>query len=202
MCIINLCFLVNLLGRSHGAIPDQTMALVGLCVCKQCPRGEVMNKKIRHLRESYWKGLGKKQAQLPTSDVPKSVIHSTALKTFWRKGSNNPDWYHASLDQLQPVSKRSAPLFSRSNPDRLDMLLKNWRHVDPGHRQQLEIVPSSTKAIFSTIKETTGPSPQACKYLKSKDGSSISDSTEKMSRWIEHYSELYAGTSTVNSDSL
>ena len=45
--------------------------------------------------------------------------------------------------------------------------------------------------MYESIKQATGPRPQTCGVLKTKDGEVITDKSKKLGRWIEHCSELY-----------
>lgn len=52
------------------------------------------------------------------------------------------------------------------------------------------------------IRTAIGPTIQTGGILKRKDGTVISDKSEKLSCWVEHYSELYSGQSGVCAETL
>ena len=56
--------------------------------------------------------------------------------------------------------------------------------------------------MYEGIKKATGPTPSKTAPLKSKLGEVITDQTEQMQRWTEHYLELYATTNIVTDTAL
>ncbi|KAJ8350926.1 hypothetical protein SKAU_G00260560 [Synaphobranchus kaupii] len=56
--------------------------------------------------------------------------------------------------------------------------------------------------MYVGIKRAIGLTAQTCGVLKQKDGTVIKDKSEKLNRWIEHYSEVYTGQSQVSSDTI
>uniref|UniRef100_A0A2C9KHL5 Reverse transcriptase domain-containing protein n=1 Tax=Biomphalaria glabrata TaxID=6526 RepID=A0A2C9KHL5_BIOGL len=56
--------------------------------------------------------------------------------------------------------------------------------------------------MYEGIKKAIGPAQNKPAPLKSTTGETITDMSEQMHRWVEHYSELYATTSSVSDSAL
>ena len=189
---------------------------------------DVIRSRIPHLRNEYCDALNQELGDTNICDNPnpediwnnlKKAIHSTGLNTFGKRKRKDPDWYAASLETMEPVveKKRLASLRMKSRPTRsaLDELRacraetqrtarecakKYWESLC--ERIEHARDRGDAKSMYSAIKEATGPVSQSCSVLKQRDGSVITDNTSKLNRWIEHYSELYSGESTVCADTL
>lgn len=190
---------------------------------KQSIKIDVSRSQIPTLKEEYCDILKAKlsEADLSENCSPealwnslKQAIHSAGLESFGKKKRKDPDWYSASLETMHPIveKKRQALLKLKSRPTRT--ALSNLRACRAETQRtarkcakkyweslctQIEIArdKGDVKAMYSAIKEATGPVSQSCSILKEKDGSVITDNNDKLNRWIEHYSELYSGESSV-----
>ncbi|KAF6040881.1 hypothetical protein EB796_000813 [Bugula neritina] len=120
----------------------------------------------------------------------------------------DPDRYRASCDTIQPIleKKRAAMLKMKSRLSRAS--LAEYRAARALAQKtfcesvkvfwdslffHIEIAgdPANSKESFTAIKTATGPSTQTCSILKDKNDSVIKDNSQKLNRWVEHYSELY-----------
>jgi hypothetical protein len=198
------------------------------CNKKQTAKIDVNRSHIPDLREEYcdFLTLQLSDEKFSTSSNPedlwnnlKNVIHSTGLRCFGKRKRKDPDWYTASLETMEPVveKKRQALLRMKSRPTRSAQNELRACRADAQRtaRKCAKIYWDSlcsriekardqgnTKEMYSAIKEATGPVSQSCSVLKHRDGSVITDNSEKLDRWIEHYSELYTGESTVCAETL
>ena len=71
-------------------------------------------------------------------------------------------------------------------------LLKTYRQLQT----------QETLGVYEGIKKATGSKPSKSAPLKSADGSIIKDKSQQMSRWVEHYSELYHRETKVTEEAL
>ena len=142
----------------------------------------------------------------------RKTIHEAALATYSKKVKQNPDWYIASLPIIQPVleEKRKALIQLKVRPTRQARFAHCVARANAQravracareywHSICLDIETArdhgDTRGMYAGIKRATGPTAQTSGVLKQKDGTVINDKSEKLNRWIEHYSKLYTGQS-------
>ncbi|KAI8505331.1 hypothetical protein Bbelb_174400 [Branchiostoma belcheri] len=148
-----------------------------------------------------------------------NTIHSTAVKIYGKKECNNTDWFEAHISVLEPIieKKRVALLSYKQNPSSQNLqALKAARHeaqqtsrrcannywVQLSERIQVASDIGNIRKMYEGIKQATGKTIKKCAPLKAKTGETIIDKEKQMSRWVEHYLELYSQESAVSQDAL
>ncbi|KAI8519266.1 hypothetical protein Bbelb_025230 [Branchiostoma belcheri] len=148
-----------------------------------------------------------------------NTIHSTAVKIYGKKERNNTDWFEAHISVLEPIieKKRVALLSYKQNPSSQNLqALKAARHeaqqtsrrcennywAQLSERIQVASDIGNIRKMYEGIKQATGKSIKKCAPLKAKTGETIIDKEKQMSRWVEHYLELYSQESAVSQDAL
>ena len=58
------------------------------------------------------------------------------------------------------------------------------------------------KGVYEGIRKAVGPTASKTAPLKTADGAIIKDKSLQMSRWVEHYSELYHRETIVTEEAL
>lgn len=191
---------------------------------KQSAKIDIQKTTMPVLNEAFCDSLASAMDSLPAVTDPdvywgslRKTIRETALATYGKKVKQNPDWYNASLPIIQPVleEKRKALLRLKARPTRQARIAhrsaranaqrvlracarKYWDSICLDIEMARDR--GDTRGLYAGIKKATGPTAQTCGVLKQKDGTVIKDKSEKLGRWVEHFSELYTGQSQVSSD--
>uniref|UniRef100_H2ZZE9 Reverse transcriptase domain-containing protein n=1 Tax=Latimeria chalumnae TaxID=7897 RepID=H2ZZE9_LATCH len=156
--------------------------------------------------EEFWEGL-------------RTAIHETAKATFGEKRLSNKDWFEESAEELLPLIniKNAAYLEHNKKPTestkaRLqhakNEVQRATRHCANQYWTKLcdEIQTASDagnlKVMYDGLKKALGPTINQVAPLKSCSGETITDRSKQMSRWVEHYSELYSQERNITSESL
>ena len=151
--------------------------------------------------------------------VVKNNLHDLGLKFFGRKKHKNEDWFIASSEKLKPLieKKRSELIKHKKDPTPASkMSLKTacnvsrkaarecanqyWQEL--AQKIQTASDMGNTRGVYEGIKKAVGPKPSKTAPLKSADGAIIKDKSQQMSRWVEHYSELYHRETKVTDEAL
>jgi len=135
-------------------------------------------------------------------------IHSAALSTFGKKEQKNPDWFEESLPAMQPVinAKREALVnykrdpsaknlaalrTARSNVQRTARHCANQYWLNLCQDIQTAADTGNTRGVYEGMKKAFGPSARKTAPLKSSTGEILTNRSEQMERWAEHYQDLY-----------
>uniref|UniRef100_A0A2C9LX88 Uncharacterized protein n=1 Tax=Biomphalaria glabrata TaxID=6526 RepID=A0A2C9LX88_BIOGL len=142
----------------------------------------------------------------------KSIIQKTSLEIFGRKITKQNDWFDSKAAILAPVirAKRDALATykakptqrnllnlkeARANAQRTARICANEYWVELSESIQLAAQVSNIRGMYEGIKKALGPSQNK---TAPPSGEIITDKCQQMHRWVEHYSELYATTSSVS----
>ncbi|KAI8513321.1 hypothetical protein Bbelb_099600 [Branchiostoma belcheri] len=128
-----------------------------------------------------------------------NTIHSTAVKIYGKKERNNTDWFEAHISVLEPIieKKRVALLSYKQNPSSQNLqALKAARH------EAQQTSRRCANNYWVQLSERIQVASDIGNIRKIKDRESIIDKEKQMSRWVEHYLELYSQESAVSQDAL
>lgn len=189
------------------------------------PRINTAQMSLPHKVEEYVSTLEQALQDLPTQDATskwsaiKEATYNTAMSTFGKKVRPSKDWFNACLPRMEPAieAKREAFLAhkrhpspstlttlrsARSTTQRLARQCANeyWQHLceDIHH----SAVCGNTRSMYNGIKKALGPLVKGIAPLKSLTGEKITDRESQMTRWVEHYSELYSRETLVSDAAL
>ena len=141
------------------------------------------------------------------------------MSAFGKKERRNADWFEAHWVEMEPVTeaKRKALLDHKQKPCRStrDALKaarskaqqtarrcanEYWQSLRA--RIQAAADCGYTRGMYEGIKTVTGPTRVKTAPLKSKSGETITDQSQQLQRWVEHYLELYATQNIVTDTAL
>lgn len=191
-------------------------------------RVDVAKTNSTNLATLFVETLSNKLAEKHTDDaedpdltwhILRDTIHSAAIGTFGYRSSNCPDWFAANLDILTPAieEKRKALLALKENPcmrnkaqyrSSCNTVRQLSRSCINRYLQDLcdtidgASVSGNLRTMYAGIKSIIGPTGRKTAPLKSKDGSTITEKSKQLERWIEHYSELYGQESSFNQETI
>ena len=152
-------------------------------------------------------------------DTLRDAIYDSAMSTFGKKERKNADWFEAHWDKMEPVTeaKRKALLDYKQNPcpstrDALKAARskaqqtarrcanKYWHTLCAKIQSAADC--GYTRGMYEGIKAATGPTSVKTAPLKSKAGETITEQSQQLQRWVEHYLELYATQNIVTDVAL
>ena len=133
--------------------------------------------------------------------------------------SPETDWFEASISVMEPVidSKRSALINYKRDPSQKNLRALRaarskaqqtarrcandyWLQLSDNIQQASDS--GNIRGMYEGIKQATGKSLKKTAPLKSKTGEIITDRDKQMSRWVEHYLELYSRENSVTQEAL
>ena len=149
----------------------------------------------------------------------RDAIYDSAMAAFGKKERSSADWFEAHWIQLQPVTeaKRKALLAYKQNPcpgtrDALraarSKAQQTARHCANEYWQNLcgniQAAADSghSKGMYEGIKTATGPTCVKTAPRKAKTGEVITDQSQQLQHWVEHYLELYSTQNIVTDAAL
>ncbi|WP_353803968.1 hypothetical protein, partial [Acinetobacter baumannii] len=129
------------------------------------------------------------------------------------------DWFEAYWEELKPVTeeKRLALLAYKASPNtstlealkaakkraqQISRRCANTYWLNLCNRIQEAANTGNTRGLYEGIKKATGPSVMKTAPLKSKTGEIITDRSQQLDRWVEHYLDLYATENVVTDEAL
>ncbi|KAK2555651.1 Craniofacial development protein 2 [Acropora cervicornis] len=137
-------------------------------------------------------------------DTLRDAIYDSAMSTFGKKERKNADWLEAHWDKMEPVTeaKRKALLDYKQNPcpstrDALKAARskaqqtarrcanKYWHTLCAKIQSAADC--GYTRGMYEGIKAATGPTSVKTAPLKSKAGETITEQSQQLQRWVEHY---------------
>ena len=149
----------------------------------------------------------------------RDAIYNTAMATFGKVKRSNTDWFNAHLAEMEPLieAKRKAFLAHKKEPcPRTLSALKKarsstqraarqcanayWQNLCEGIQRSAET--GNARGMYDGIKKALGPTKKGVAPLKSLLGKPLTDRTEQMTRWVEHYSNLYSHVTSVSDAAL
>ena len=149
----------------------------------------------------------------------RDAIYNTAMATFGKVQRASKDWFNAHLTEMEPLieAKRKAFLKYKKDPctQTLSALKRARSDAQRAARQcanaywqslceriQRSAQSGNMKGVYDGIREALGPSKKGVAPLKSLTGMPLTDRTEQMARWVEHYSNLYSQATSVSDAAL
>ena len=91
---------------------------------------------------------------------------------------------------------------ARKTTRRLVRQATNKYWTDLADRVQYAADNGNIRAVYEGIKEAIGPTKKKCAPLRTKDGTTITNKDQQMSRWAEHYCELLGSKTIVTEEAL
>ena len=146
-------------------------------------------------------------------------IYESASSSFGRKRKRNKDWFRASHYILNPaIEKKKKALIrykttsTRKSHQHLKEMRKETRKlarqcannywVDLATKIQASADFGDIRGLYEGIKEATGPTRKRSAPLKTKEGNTITDKDQQMTRWAEHYGEVLGSKTVVKEEAL
>lgn len=126
----------------------------------------------------------------------------SALKILGKQQRRNPDWLTASFPEMEPVlsAKRNTLLQQKKIPTRQTKKCHRRCRTDAQRvtrrcaieywRIHFASYDTCIPVMYLGLKAAVGPSTQSLGILLQKNGTNITDKTEKLERWIEQFLEL------------
>ena len=149
----------------------------------------------------------------------RNTIYSAAVQTYGKKERKNADWFEANIAEMEPVinAKRSAMIEYKREPSQRNLLALKaarskaqqtarrcandyWLQLSENIQQASDT--GNIRCMYEGIKQATGKPVKKCAPLKSKTGEVITDQDKQMTRWVEHYLELYSRENLVSQEAL
>ena len=184
------------------------------------PRINIAKTANPDLRESFVYSIEEALKDCPTRNPEerwnhiRDSIFSSAMDAFGKKERQNPDWFEANITDLEPViaAKRTALLdFKRQPSQKTLTVLRKARSIAQRtarccannfwaslcHSIQLAADCGNTRAMYDGMKKAFGPMIIKIAPLKRSSGEMITDPSQQMERWAEHYQELYSRENIV-----
>ncbi|TWW56001.1 hypothetical protein D4764_09G0010510 [Takifugu flavidus] len=128
--------------------------------------------------QQYWDGL-------------RDTIHRSALTVFGKKLRRSNDWFEANASVLTPILEQKR------------IALTNYKCTP--NDKTLHTLRSSRKILQQTSQRCANSYwLQLCSNIQSAadSGETITDHSQQLDRWVEHYSVLYASDNTVSDAAL
>ena len=149
----------------------------------------------------------------------RDTIYSSAIETYGKKEHKNTDWFEANITEMEPVikAKRVALIKYKDNPSQSNLqTLRSTRNkaqqvarrcandywAKLSDNIQAASDTGNIRKMYEGIKQATGVSIRTTAPLKSKSGETITDRAKQMSRWVEHYLELYSRQNIITQGAL
>jgi len=149
----------------------------------------------------------------------RSAIYNAAVLAYGIKERNSADWFGANIGELEPTisSKRRAMLEYKSDPSQRNLQVLRAarkraqqvaRHCANNYWLQLSDSiqrasdSGNIRGMYEGIKRATGRPVARTALLRSRSGEPISSRTEQLSRWVEHYLDLYSNVNNVSQEAL
>ena len=149
----------------------------------------------------------------------RTTIYNTAVSTYGKKERKNTDWFEESVSTLVPVidAKCDALIMYKSNPSQQNhQALKAARSLAQKTARrcannywlrlsssiQMASWSGNIRVMYEGIKQATGKPTKRSAPLKSKTGDVIKDRDKQMSRWVEHYLDIYSRENSVTQEAL
>ena len=149
----------------------------------------------------------------------RDAIYNSAMDTFGKRETQNPDWFAAGIAELEPAitAKREALLSYKKEPSEKTLAaLRKARSVSQRiarrctndywlnlcQSTQLSADCGNIRAMYDGMKKAFGPSVKKTAPLRSASGTIITDRGKQMERWTEHYQELYSRENRVTSEAI
>ena len=131
-----------------------------------------------------------------------------------KKERKNTDWFEESVSTLVPVidAKRDVLIMYKSSPSQQNhqaliaarSLAQQSTHRCPNDYWlrlsssiHMASWSSNIRLMYEGIKQATGKPTKRSAPLKSKTGEIIKDKDKQMSRWVEHYLDIYSRGNSV-----
>lgn len=170
---------------------------------------------IPHLCEHFNTSIEEALQDYPAGSVEerwnhiRNAIYNSALTAFGKKEKQTPDWFQHNMAKLEPLieAKRIALTLYKNMPSRhnLCQLRKARKDTQQAARRcannywknlcqniQLSADHGDTRGMYDGMKKAFGPTIRKVALLKSAEGETITDRSKQMSRWAEHYQDLYS----------
>lgn len=184
------------------------------------PRINTGNMRHPNLVEQFSNCLSEKTNSLPDTSSEdlwsklKEAMHEAAMETFGQKTHRSSDWYEAKSHILEPLieKKRAALMAYKQDPSHRNLtVLKSARSLvqrearrcandywtELSENIQSAAASGNVKKMYEGIKMALGPRKNKSAPIKSATGVVLTDKSQVMERWVEHYSELYSRQNLV-----
>lgn len=191
---------------------------------KPKPRPNLAALKDNIALSSYQRALTEKikDTMLPVDvdaafEIVQRTITTTAKETLGVQYRRQPDWFLAYADIISPVlaEKRKLRNIYLANPTQAnaDCLKEAKSKAQRVSRQCIERYwqdlsshiqhcadTGNLRGVYRGIKEAIGPKPRKMAPLLDLDGNTLTDPSQQMSRWVQHFRDLYSSKAPVNLD--
>lgn len=149
----------------------------------------------------------------------KNIIQSAGKETFGAPRTSTKDWFIDSSEVLLPLidARKSARLEFMKNPsDRSKEKLRKaksdlqrkarncaneyWTNLCT--KMQAAADTGNLRGLYDGLKAALGPRVNKVAAIKSADGIDLVDKASQLSRWVQHYSDLYSQDRQFATDAL
>ena len=180
-----------------------------------CPRINTASTRDPELRDRFTTAINTALSNFPSDNVCmrwhhiRDAVQASAYSSFGKRVKKSEDWFEAGITDMEPAIavKRAALIEHKREPtdQSLATLRKARSDVQRIARQcanrywlnlcrgiQTASDTGNIRAMYDGIKKAFGPSAIKIVPLKSPSGNAITDRSEQMVRWAEHFRELYS----------
>jgi hypothetical protein len=188
-------------------------------------RIDVDNARIPELKTQFQASIGESLQNYAGESIEekwkeiRQVIVDTAIASFGIRKRENPDWFKASLAELNPVMdlKRGALIAhkcersattsdalkkARSVAQRTARRCANEYWVSLAEKIQRASECGDARTMYGSMKQALGPKINKTIPIWSCTGDPITDPVKQMERWAEFFGELYSDVSIVTEPAL
>ena len=193
---------------------------------KEKPRLNTARMKCTENVIAFRKSFAKKMAASSTGTGPeenwqslRAAMHDVAPKSFGTKRPSQEDWMAENAVVLEPLfaakNKAHKVYKQRATRSSLTALKDAQRELQRTARScanqywnklcddiQQASDTGNLRELYRGLNKAIGPRAQKVCLLKSAEGALITDTGQQMSRWVEHYSELYGKPRSISDVAL
>ena len=161
----------------------------------------------------------KPESACGTWEQLKNNIQKAGIEAFGAPKSSNKDWFIENSNALLPLidARKSARLEFMKNPtdstqarlkkaksdlQRKSRICANEYWTNLCTQMQTAADTGNLRGLYDGLKTALGPRTNKVAAIKSLDGNELTDKTSQMSRWIQHYSDLYSVDRHIAEDAL
>lgn len=135
----------------------------------------------------------------------RDMVYTTVMATFGKSVRRNPDWFEASIDQMEPVlaAKRKALLNYKQKPSVEGqkcysagcLPMTYWLNLCRSIHLCADC--GNIHDMFEGLRRTFHPNITKMAPVKSASGCVITDCSKQMEKSAEHYQERYSAENVV-----
>lgn len=152
-------------------------------------------------------------------DYLKDCIHQNAIEIFGRKTKKSHDWFEENIDILMPLleTKRRALMklkasntkdneeaykLARQRVSKEARKCANAYWTEIANQIQESCDRGDSKRMYEGIKLALGPSIKKSAPLRSSSGQVITDKSQQMNLWVNHFKKVYADRSSFSQTAI